>query len=281
MPNGCQRLPPAGSLLQDTRVPTNPRTLCGAASSRGSQAGAELLGTLRRSWCLTRTLGTAVPTAWGWVWGGQSAVSLPKKATCAAGWGTAGMRQGHTSTKRCLRRMQPCCWPHLCCPWGEPRTPKAPVPPGAQGARRNRVMSPPRCSHISFNSNIRVLNIHREIGIGSHLQCFQIHSFEVQRQIKKTLRSKIVHPCGTAASRRPSPAPCPGSRTEEQCHEGRLGLPGPREASQAQRLSGQRPCRGRVRQDGSPGTCRRTRVRAGVSPRRIFPEKKRKKYSVM
>lgn len=155
------------------------------------------------------------------------------------------------------------------------------VPPRAQGARRNRVTSPPRCSHISFNSNIRVLNIHREIGIGSHLQCFQIHSFEVQRQIKKTLRSKIVHPCGTTASRCPNPAPCPGSRTEEQCHEGQLGLPGPREASQVQRLSGQRPCRGRVRQDGTPGPCRRTRVRAGVSPRRIFPEKKRKKYSVM
>lgn len=128
MSNRCQQLPKAGSLLQDTCVPMNPRTLRGATSARGSQAGAELLGTLRCSWCLTRTLGTAVPTAWGWVWGGQSAVSLPKKATCAAGWGTAGMRQGHTSTKRCLCRMQPRCKPRLCCPWGEPRTPK--FPPG-------------------------------------------------------------------------------------------------------------------------------------------------------
>lgn len=165
----------------------NPRTPRGSASATGSQAGAELLGTPRRSWCLSRTWGTAVPTVCGRAGSGVGNLlsASPKRPLVRQGGNSRYAAEVHSSTKRCPCRMQPRCRPCLRCPQGQPRPPEAPVPPGAQGVRRNRVTSPPRCSHISFNSNIRVLNIHREIGIGSHLQCFQIHSFEVQRQIKK------------------------------------------------------------------------------------------------
>lgn len=80
------------------------------------------------------------------------------------------------------------------CPPPGPRNNPVPSPGTAAATQRNPVTTRLRGSHISFNSNIRVLNIHREIGIGWHLQCFQIHSFEVQRQIKNHSGRKQFSP---------------------------------------------------------------------------------------
>lgn len=91
-----------------------------------------------------------------------------------------------------------------------PSPPNAPIPPPrtAAASQRNPVSTRLRGSHISFNSNIRVLNIHREIGIGWHLQCFQVHSFQVQRQIKNHSGRGVLAPQHPLQQR----AGCPAAR---------------------------------------------------------------------
>lgn len=122
---------------------------------------------------------------------------------------------GHFSTA-CPRDAQPGTFVQGS-PWAPSRrgvTPSPFVPPNhpipspepAAAAQRNTVSTRLRGSHISFNSNIRVLNIHREIGIGWHLQCFQIHSFQVQRQIKNHSGRKQFSPAW-APPRHPTIAP--------------------------------------------------------------------------
>lgn len=98
---------------------------------------------------------------------------------------------------------------------GTPSLQNDPIPSPVTTVKRNPVSTRLRGSHISFNSNIRVLNIHREIGIGWHLQCFQIHSFQVQRQIKNHSGREQLWPRRQPAPRHPA-ATAPG---EPRCRK--------------------------------------------------------------